>query len=290
MRLTLTVLDRTFDILCDEARAPRTLARLKGLLPLPVQLHTPKIAGSHIYWHAPFVEQPEGGVDVLSARPGAFIYWPVRQFLEITFAPLQAETAQVTVLGHVEGPVERVADLARDLRLHQGVRLFGGDLVLTAAGDLPATAATDHPSLPATLLAARDRLWAGCPADVAHLRQSRAILHPAGPVFMAESEARVLHELLWWLRERLDRDAPADLRYAGALTANKTATRLRDFCHMADSAAPLFALEAAFADPAVDLAALVDLGIVITGRLAGWLDLQIPWNPLNEAFRTALDA
>lgn len=290
MRLELNILGETFDIICDESRAPRTLGRIAGLVPFPVQLHTPKIAGSHIYWHAPFVEDPEGGVDVLSARPGAFIYWPVRQFLEITFAPLQAETASVTVLGHFNGPIERVQTLAKRLRQEQGITLFNGDLAMPEAPESFApTPAQNHPSLPASLVAARNTLWSGCPDDIAHLRDSRAIMHPAGPVLMAESEARVLHEMMWWLRERLATDAPGQLRYAGALAANKAATRLRDFCHLDSAPQALFQLEAAFGDPSIDLTALVELGIVTTGRIAAWLDLQIAWEPMNEAYRAALD-
>ena len=86
--------------------AVRTQRALLNALPLPLQLHTPKIAGSHIYWHAPFVEDVEGATHVLSAAPGAFVYWPVRQFLEITFAPLQAENAEITVLGHLDAPID----------------------------------------------------------------------------------------------------------------------------------------------------------------------------------------
>src|SRR5699024_3947389 len=161
----------------------------------PVQLHTPKIAGSHIYWHVPFVDDPEGGVDVLSAKPGAFIYWPVRQFLEITFAPLQAETASVTVLGHFNGPIEQGQTLAKHLRGQQGVKQFDGHLVMTEdPQNFVPKSAQDHPSLPTALVEARNTLWSACPDDIAYLRRSRAIMHPAGPVLTAEAEARVLHE------------------------------------------------------------------------------------------------
>lgn len=115
LKLTLSVDGEDFSITCNDT-APRTLAALGRILPFGLQLHTPKIAGAHIYWHAPMVEEVEGGIAVLDAPPGAFIYWPVRQFLEITYAPLQAETAAVTVLGQLDGPVERIAELAQRLR------------------------------------------------------------------------------------------------------------------------------------------------------------------------------
>ncbi|WP_226576253.1 hypothetical protein [Acuticoccus sediminis] len=284
MRLTFTADGFTCPIVPAEG-APRTMAALLAALPMPLQLHTPKIAGSHIYWHAPFVEDVEGGVDVLSARPGAFIYWPVRQFLEITFAPLQAETASVTVLGHIDAPVEGVVALGERLRAEAGRRRLTG--TLAASGDAPAAAAPT-PAVPTALHVARLALWAECPADVAALTGSRAIMHPVGPVMLAESEARVLHETLWWIRSRLDAGDEAGLRTATAIALDKSAVRLRDFCHMTTTADTLFAAAAALDAPGQQLGPLVDEAILIAGRIAAWLDLLIPWNDINEGFREAL--
>lgn len=265
--------------------AERTRNAMLRTLPLELQLHTPKIAGSHIYWHAPFVEDVEGATHVLDAKAGAFIYWPVRQFLEITFAPLQAETAQVTVLGHLDAPIEGITALAATLKREQGRRILSGSLTLTE-GEMPPPAPAS--GLPAHILQARARLWAACPEDISRVTASRAIMHPAGPVFAAEAEARVLHELLWWIRaERGQRDEQV-LRHTAALALNKCATRLRDFCHMEETPKLLFRLETAMAEPlAFDL--LLDEAIIIAGRVGAWLDLLIPWNDLNEAFRKALD-
>src|SRR6056297_3078356 len=116
LKLIFEADDISCPVICD-GDTPRTLAALSAVLPLQLQLHTPKIAGNHIFWHVPFVEDAEGGVEVLSAPPGALIYWPVRQFMEITFAPLQAETASVSILGRIDAPVSRIADLAERLRL-----------------------------------------------------------------------------------------------------------------------------------------------------------------------------
>ncbi|MFB2552871.1 hypothetical protein [Ensifer soli] len=288
MKLDFDIAGARWTVTCAPDKAPRTLAALAAHLPMALQLHTPKIAGSHIYWHAPFVEDVEGAVHVLDARPGAFIYWPVRQFLEITFAPLQAETASVTVLGHLDGPVEGIAALAARLRDGQGRGRFEGTLSLADSHPFGKSPAAE-PGVPAGIIEARRVLWAACPADIAALTRSRAIMHPAGPVFMAESEARVLHETLWWVRERLERDPAPMLRYAAALALNKAAVRLRDFCHLSTSADALFALEAALADETAALAALVDQAILTSGRIAAWIDLLIPWSDVNTGFRAALD-
>ncbi len=264
-------------------KAERTQKALLEALPMPLQLHTPKIAGSHIYWHAPFVEDVEGAMHVLDAKPGAFIYWPVRQFLEITFAPLQAETAQITVLGHLDAPIEGIAALAQSLKLEQGRKIFDGSLRHACEETASPEA---QPSLPDDLVSARKALWLSCPAEITQLAESRAIMHPAGPVFAAESEARVLHELLWWVRSEIGRTDQTTLRKTAALVINKTATRLRDFCHLNETSATLFRVEQAMAED-LPFNALIDEAILIAGRVGAWLDLLIPWNNVNEAFRSA---
>lgn len=265
--------------------AEHTRRALLSALPMRLQLHTPKIAGSHIYWHAPFVEDLEGATHVLSATAGAFIYWPVRQFLEITFAPLQAENAEITVLGQLDAPVEGIAELAATLKRDQGRRVLEGTLA-RADGGVPAPPA---PSLlPQDIVAARKALWAACPADISRATSSRAIMHPAGPVFTAESEARVLHEFLWWIRAERGGADEAMRRHSAALALDKAATRLRDFCHMEETPALLFRLKAAMGD-AHPFDALIDEAILVAGRIGAWLDLLIPWNDLNEAFLAALD-
>lgn len=265
--------------------AERTRGALLAALPMRLQLHTPKIAGSHIYWHAPFVEDIEGGTHVLSAKAGAFIYWPVRQFLEITFAPLQAENAEVTVLGHLDAPVEGIAELAATLKRDQGRRILLGTL---GRSDNTASAPALPSPLPEDIVEARRMLWTACPADIADVIGSRAIMHPVGPAFTAESEARVLHELLWWIRAERGKQDETVLRSVAALALDKAATRLRDFCHMKETPALLFRIKAAMGE-AHPFGALIDEAILVAGRIGAWLDLLIPWNDLNETFRTALD-
>lgn len=286
MQLTFTAEGRTWPIRLS-GNATRTRTALLASLPLRLQLHTPKIAGSHIYWHAPFVEDVEGATHVLDAKAGAFIYWPVRQFLEITFAPLQAENAQITVLGQLDAPVDGIAELAARLKNEQGHRIIEGTLALAEGEETEATAAASS-LLPDDLVSRRKMLWDAMPDDIARLTVSRAIMHPAGPVFAAEAEARVLHELLWWVRAGQSQYDDAVLRQTMAITLDKTATRLRDFCHMEETPALLFALRDA-TQTDVPLAALVDEAILVAGRIGAWLDLLIPWNDLNEAFRAALD-
>ncbi|MGO4740700.1 hypothetical protein AB4099_29490 [Bosea sp. 2KB_26] len=288
MKLDFFAGNESWRIACKTARAPRTLQSLAVTLPAALQLHTPKIAGQHIYWHAPFVEDAEGGVDVMEAPPGAFLYWPARQFLELTFAPLQAETATVTLLGQIEGGLPALQALGLRLREGHGVKAFDGRLVLAESAQAQAAAAPGS-SLPEALVARRRALWQASPPDIEGMLASRAIMHPSGPLFLAESEARILQELLWWVRRGLSSEEPRVSRSIAALACNKAGTRLRDFCHLGESAEILFALEAAFRRPEIALVELIDEAILCAGRLAAWLDLRIPWSAVNSAVRTALD-
>lgn len=279
---------QSWSLTCNPAAAPRTSSALLANLPQTLQLHTPKIAGSHIYWHAPFVEDVENEVPVLDAKPGAFIYWPVRQFLEITFAPLQAETAAVTVLGQLDGPVDEIVALGQALRENQGKAHFDGRLSLLSQGSyrpLPQPAS----GVPADIVADRRALWECQPGDLQEAILSRGIMHPAGPILMAESEARVLHEILWWVRARIGKEEETVLRKMAALALDKAAVRLKDFCHLDQSAGLLYRVAAAMADERISVRDLLEEAILVAGRLAAWIDLLIPWNSLNESFRTALD-
>jgi len=272
-------------------QAPRSCRALLDILPIHAQLHTPKIAGSHIYWHVPFIMDVEGATDVLDTKAGAFIYWPVRQFLEITFAPLQAEKAQVSVLGQLDADIEGIAELADSVKKNQGHHIITASLKLSSSAS--GSAASDHnlqqkvPApclLPDDLITCRKELWLKMPDDISQLPKSRAIMHPLGPVFTAESQARICHEFLWWVRSHRHSMTEDALRQSAALALNKAATILQDFCHLQQSSALLFRLEQLMAEK-YPFQPLLDEAILIVGRISAWLDLLIPWHDLNEAFR-----
>lgn len=288
MRLVLDIAGEVFPLRCDPALAPVTLAKLAASLPQRIDLHTPKIAGSHIYWGAPFVAEAETARDVMRLPDGAFFFWPERQMLEVAYAPLQAETATVTLLGRCEGDLAALARIGRRIAGTQGVcPVFA---TLRAAETLSLPPAAPPPAGLAPLHARRQVLWADCPAEIGALLASRAIMHPAGPLFFAEAEARGLHELLFW-QFRAHRAAPGDAwREAAALAASKAASRLGGFCHLTEAAATLDLAAEALRDPSLSAEPVFEEAILVAGRLANWLDLRIPWHAINEALRAALEA
>lgn len=284
-RLTFKTAAGELVIECDNAPAPRTLAALLRTLPCEVDLHTPKIGGNHIYWHAPFVCDLEQPSDVMSAPAGAFLYWPERQFLELVFAPLQAETAAVTVLGRVVGDAEVLLGLAAELGGRQGRAPFNATLRQLDAS--PSLATEPASEAPPALIAAREAVWRACPVEIERLLDSRAIMHPAGPLFMADGELRVLHETLWQCRAVWRSDETGPGLTIAAFMLRRVAARLRDFCHLHETAATLELTAASLTVPDAPADAVLDETILICGRLSAWLDLNIPWNDVNEAVRAA---
>jgi hypothetical protein len=285
MLLILDIEGQEFPLRCDPTGAPLTVAKLAASLPMNIDLHCPKIAGSHIYWGAPFVAPLESTQDVMRLPDGAFFFWPERQILEVAYAPLQAETASVTLLGRCEGDLSVLSAIGRRVSEEQGVL----PIYATLRAAAPQVAALPAPAVTARLRAARDALWAECPAEIETMLASRAIMHPVGPLVFALVEARGLHEILWW-QYMAHRDGKAgDWAAAAALSTGKAATRLRDFCHLRDSAAALFlaAEELTLRSAAVE--ALFEEAILIAGRLANWLDFLTPWHTMNEAVRAVLD-
>ena len=287
MQLILEVGSDIFFLRCLPDRAPATFARLLPILPQRVDLHCPKIAGSHIYWGAPFVADLEAAQDVMQMPAGAFFFWPERQMLEVAWAPLQSETAAVTFLGTCEGDLAALRRIGERVAREQGVRpTFAVLRAIETHAAEPMFAAPDGL---ATVRARRDALWAGCPGEIATLLASRAIMHPAGPLFFAEAEARGLHEILWWHYRRWRSEQEPSWREAAALSLAKAATRLGGFCHLHEAAATLGLAREALIDPLLDGDAAFEEAILIAGRLANWLDLRMPWSAINEAVRTALE-
>ncbi len=280
--LSFACAGETLEIALSEAGAPRTAAKLIAALPARVDLHCAKIAGNHILWHAPFVEALEAAADVMTMGPGAFIYWPERQFLELIFGELQAETASVTVLGRMRGDVAPLRRIGERVAEGQGHRVVWADIAM--GGEVRRSEPATQTRASALLRALRQKrlaLWAGAPPEVHTLMERRGPMLPAGPLLMAESEARKLHEILWLAHG--DRRTDPGAALAAVLALRGAASRLAGFCGLDDAGAALLEAAAYLESAPADAAHVIEELILYAGRLAGWLDLRIPWRAVNEA-------
>lgn len=280
------------EIVLDGSRCPRTLAQVKAILPATVDIHCAKIAGSHIMWPVPFVERVENAADVLDMPAGSFFLWPERQYLEITYDALQAETAAVNYLGRVRGDVEWLRDYAGRQRREQGRELFIAEVYLkgTDAGPAPVAAGpAAGVSVWSDLQEARRAAWAAEPADVARLLARRGLNIPFGPLAMAEGELRKLHELLWRLWNAGPEIADAEKNAIARFAVEAAITRVGGFCHMTDTALVLEKLIACLSEPPAGLDDILVEAILYTGRMSAWLDLHIQWWPINELTLNTLE-
>lgn len=286
---------RSYPIELEPALAPRTIGLLIAALPAAVDLHCAKIAGQHIFWHAPFLSECESARDILSLPPGTFLYWPERQFLELIYGTLQAEKAQVSVLGRLSGDIGWLQALGGELAREHGQRIFRAELTADANTmhlGRPA-AASPHPAL-RQLRSEREAVWRAEPSCIRHLLERKGTMLPYGPLAMAEGEFRKLHELLWRLRgDPAGSDGPdgmgRDSRAAfTALLLDAFVERIDGFCGLHRSGAVLTEAARLLREPQAPAAGIVDELVLYCGRMAAWLDLHIPWNALNEQVRAAL--
>lgn len=292
------------EIALNGAGAPATIAQLLEHVPARIDLHCAKIAGRHILWHAPFIATLEKGQDVVTVPPGTFLYWPERQFLELTYGELQAESAQITVLGRLTGDIQWLSTLGERLRREQGHRILWARLEAANSVDIAANTET-RPSPPANpdctaddaliadarfqiLQAARLSAWESEPDTVQQLVARRGILLPFGPLAMAEGEFRKLQELLWRYT------VPTTNPYSDAFRAEASAflveafiTRIVGLCGMEACHDILAGAAALLREHPRHCNRILSELILYSGRMAAWLDLYIPWNDLNDSVLAA---
>ncbi len=274
----------------DVTTAPRTIAALLAALPLKVDLHCAKIAGDQILWPVPVLQPLESARDIHGAAPGAFIYYPKRQFLEIMFGPLQEESASVTILGGARGDLSALKKLGETVQADHGWRTVWGELSAKPGEWQKALpSALQDTKLSASCSAVRklrQEAWQAVPAEFERLRARRGVMIPLGPLFYAESETRKLHENLWLLRDERGARFKSE---AAALLLRGAADMLDGFLGMHDTAKGLTTMADAIGKEPSDTSALLDEIILYVGRLAHWLDLYFPWQKLNAVAETAAD-
>ncbi|KPQ14548.1 MAG: protein of unknown function DUF3830 [Rhodobacteraceae bacterium HLUCCA09] len=274
-------------IALTDAHAPRTLAAVRSILPVAVTIHCSKIAGAHLYWPTPILERLEHGADIHALPAGSFLYYPDRQYLEITYDALQAETAAVSLLGRFEGDLAWLRDLGEDNRRRSGQRILTARLSAEGEGDAPPAVpdAADATGPLAALRTARRAAWAAEPDELRALLRREGLNIPLGPVVTAEGEFRRTQELLWrlWRNDNGHDDA---LRAAMAREALElTLARVVGYCHLHEAGAALEAGHAALGRPGADVGEVLGELVLYCGRMAGWLDLHVPWWEANEIAR-----
>jgi hypothetical protein len=270
--------------------APQTIGKVLANLPASLDIHCAKIAGQHIFWHAPVVADIEKAQDILTLPAGTFLYWPERQFLELIYGELQAEKAQVSVLGRLTGDIEWLKRFGRQVVERHGHGLLKAEL--TAGPGCEELIVQERALKSDGLVAlreARKRLWSAPPDEIFTLMRRTGMMLPYGPLAMAEGELRKLHELIWRLRSPAYGVAENRRGDVAIFLIDAFNARIDGFCGLHECGAVLDSAKALLSDPETANDAIEEL-VLYTGRAAAWLDAYIPWNDLNDATRGSLEA
>ena len=265
-----------------------TLAQLQAWLPAETTIHCAKIAGCHIYWPSPILAALEEGTDIHRLPPGSFLYYPDRQYLEIIYDELQAETAAVTLLGQLQGDVGWLRDFATRQRREAGSKVFMAQLSLKdTAPQAKPPLPTDHTPW-ARVQRGRQAVWAAEPAEVSKMLANKGHNIPFGPMATADGYYRFVQESLWQIWTTPTRFSD-EARRAIAINAMEVGiSRIGHYCHLSQSEAFLRDAITVVTEAQVPLQDLLAEVIFYCSRMSNWVDAHIPWFPANEVTKRAL--
>lgn len=268
--------------------ASETLRQLKSWMPAEISIHCAKIAGCHIYWPSPILAHLEDATDIHDLPPGSFLYYPDRQYLEIIYDELQAETAAVTYLGRLQGDVEWLREFAARQRKEAGSKVFMASLRLedsTPDSPLDVPEGDDPWS---RIQRMRRNVWKAEPEEVARLLAGKGHNIPLGPMATADGYFRFVQESLWQLWNKPDRFSDAARRAATINALELGIARIGHYCHLSESEALLQDAIACVIAAKVPLQDLLAEVIFYCSRMSNWIDLHIPWFPANELTKKSL--
>lgn len=273
--------------LIDRPASP-TLAQLTAWLPATTTIHCAKIAGCHIYWPSPILADLEEATDIHRLPPGSFLYYPDRQYLEIIYDELQAETAAVTHLGKLTGDVTWLRDYASRQRRQAGSKPFTASLRLKDAPAAPQSALPEPDTAWHRIQRVRRLAWQAEPAEIATLLANSGHNIPFGPMATADGYFRFVQESLWQIWAKPDAYGDTARRAIALNSMQLGISRIGHYCHLSQSEAFLLdAIEVVNAAevPLQDLLAEV---VLYCSRMSNWVDAHIPWFPANELTKRSL--
>jgi hypothetical protein len=316
--LILEAEGESITIALDTESSPRILLAVLDRLPMTIDLHCAKLAGDQVLWPTTVVMPLEGTRSINALPDAPFIYYPDRQFLEIIYAPIQDEEADVVCLGEASGHVDALHRLGEKVQADQGHRIIHGRLSVGGEGGwvdgfrkrahamAPDPRYVDRPGVDAighfgrSVREAAEAMADAPPAEIMTMMRRRGIMLPAGPLLNAQGEARKLHEGLWSLRTRAAEAGDRPLHSAIAVddfVADAAAVLLRtaedklaNFYGLHEAGAFAGKIAGHFEAISEDARTVLDEVIVWVGRLDGWLDACIPWQAVNTAVERASDS
>ncbi len=280
---------RDHEIALIDAPGSETLRQLKAWLPAEITIHCAKIAGCHIYWPSPILAALESATDIHKLPPGSFLYYPDRQYLEIVYDSLQAETAAVTYLGQLQGPINWLKKYARRQRKEAGSKVFTANLRLKNTTPAIPAPLPKGDNAWARIQYTRRAVWQAEPDEIARLLANKGHNIPFGPMATADGYYRCVQESLWQLWIKPDRFSDQARRAAAINALELGISRIGHYCHLNDSEIFLHDAIACVEAGEVPLQDLFAEVILYCSRMSNWIDTHIPWFPANELTKKTLN-
>ena len=265
-----------------------TLAQLAAWLPTTTTIHCAKIAGCHIYWPSPILAALEEGTDIHRLPPGAFLYYPDRQYLEIIYDELQAETAAVTYLGRLAGDIGWLRDYADRQRREAGHKVFTAELRIIGAPRAGPPAPPTGDTAWDRIRRARHAAWQSEPAEITRMLARGGHNIPFGPMATADGYFRFVQESLWQIWSDPERHGDSERRAIAINSLQLGIARIGHYCHLSDSETVLTDAIAVIEAGVVPLQELLAEVVLYCSRMSNWVDVHIPWYPANELTKRAL--
>jgi hypothetical protein len=265
-----------------------TLRQLRDWLPADITIHCAKIAGCHIYWPTPILARLEKGTDIHTLGPGAVLYYPDRQYLEIIYDELQAETASVTHLGQLQGDIGWLREFASRQRQEAGSKPFTATIRLKGAEPASVSSPSGQDTAWARIQRGRHAAWQSEPGEIRTMLANCGHNIPFGPMVNADSYFRFVQESLWQLWNEPDRFSDAQKRAAAINAMELGIFRLGHYCHLNNTEALLADAISCVESKDVPLQDLLREVILYCSRMSNWVDTHIPWYSANELTKKAL--
>ena len=273
---------QTHKIRLSDNADSETVRQLKDCLPTEITIHCAKIAGCHIYWPSPILARLEDAKDIHTLPPGAFLYYPDRQYLELIYGELQAEKAAVTYLGQLEGNLDWLKEFATRQRQEAGKKVFKASVRLESTQEASRHVSYSDDTAWGRIRNARRTVWKAEPAEVRDMLNNSGHNIPLGPMATADAYFRCVQESLWQLWNTPER-FPKYARKVAAINALELGiSRIGHYCHLTSSEAVLHDAIDCIQSDDVEFEDLLKELILYCSRMSNWVDLHIPWYAANE--------
>lgn len=255
--------------------APKTINKIKDILPQTIDLHYAKFAGQEVFGMLPIFVNLENARNVNNMKQNTVVFYPEKQLFCIYYGELQEEDANVTVIGELKATEEFIDEL-EEVRYNQGIRMI---IKNTEDEDVKHCCCDYH-------LKDNNMDWHNLPHELDMLLKRNGIMQPGGPIIYAEAETRKLADLIWLSYGYFQNNHDLPMEFLEELL-KKGMNMLGGWCGLKDTAKVInqYLIDLKRSETDSDINEILKDFLLYVNRLNMWLDLLMPWDDYNESIK-----